>query len=111
MMTPGHDRTSSVNQASKARVIVSVINDLSTDQRVARTCDVLTELNYEVLLVGREQKRSKPLAPRSYACKRMKLLFEQGPQFYAFFNLRLFLLLLFRKADLLVCLLYTSRCV
>jgi glycosyltransferase involved in cell wall biosynthesis len=84
------------------RAIVSVINDLSTDQRVARSCDVLTGLNYEVLLVGREQKRSQPLAPRAYECKRMKLLFEQGPQFYFFFNLRLFFVLLFREADLLV---------
>jgi glycosyltransferase involved in cell wall biosynthesis len=31
----------------------------------------------------------------------MKLLFEQGPQFYLFFNLRLFFLLLFSKADIL----------
>lgn len=89
-------------KSGRRRAIVSVINDLSTDQRVARSCDVLTELGYEVLLVGREQKSSQPLAPRAYACKRMKLLFEQGPQFYFFFNLRLFVVLLFRKADVLL---------
>ncbi len=86
---------------SKQKVIVSVINDLVTDQRVARNCSVLQEMNYEVLLVGREQKKSQPLPPRDYECKRMKLLFEQGPQFYVFFNIRLFFVLLFRKADLL----------
>lgn len=105
MATAAHDTNSSHNPALKPRAlraIVSVINDLSTDQRVARTCDVLTELNYEVLLVGREQKRSQPLAARAYECKRMRLLFEQGPQFYFFFNVRLFFVLLFRKADLLV---------
>ncbi len=85
----------------KQKVIVSVINDLVTDQRVARTCSVLQEMNYEVLLVGREQKRSQPLQKREYECKRMKLLFEQGPQFYLFFNIRLFFVLLFNKADVL----------
>lgn len=72
-----------------------------TDQRVARTCSVLHDLDYDVLLVGRRKRDSQPLAKRDYECKRMKLLFEQGPQFYLFFNLRLFFVLLFRKADLL----------
>ncbi len=84
------------------KVIVSVINDLVTDQRVARTCSVLKDLNYEVLLVGRKQKSSKEPVLRNYECKRLKLMFEKGPQFYMFFNLRLFFVLLFRKADLLV---------
>lgn len=86
----------------KQKVIVSVINDLVTDQRVARTCSVLFDLNYDTLLVGRVQKNSKPLEKRDYACKRMKLLFEQGPQFYVFFNMRLFFVLLFNKADVLL---------
>ncbi|MBK6983712.1 MAG: glycosyltransferase [Bacteroidetes bacterium] len=86
----------------KKRIIVSVINDLVTDQRVARTCSVLFELNYQVLLVGRQQKASKSLEKRDYDCKRMKLLFEQGPQFYVFFNIRLFFVLLFTKADALL---------
>lgn len=85
----------------KKKVIVSVINDLVTDQRVARTCSVLQELNYDILLVGRKKRDSQPLAKRNYKCKRMKLLFEQGPQFYFFFNLRLFFVLLFNKADVL----------
>lgn len=85
----------------KKRIIVSVINDLVTDQRVARTCSVLFDLNYKILLVGREQKSSRPLEKRDYDCKRMKLLIEQGPQFYLFFNLRLFFILLFTKADVL----------
>ncbi len=86
----------------KKKIIVSVINDLVTDQRVARTCSVLFELNYKVLLVGRQQKQSKPLEKRDYDCLRMKLLFEQGPQFYLFFNIRLFFVLLFTKADVLL---------
>jgi glycosyltransferase involved in cell wall biosynthesis len=85
----------------KKRIIVSVINDLVTDQRVARSCSVLFDLNYKVLLVGREQRTSRPMEKRDYDCKRMKLLFEQGPQFYFFFNVRLFFVLLFTKADAL----------
>lgn len=73
-----------------------------TDQRVARTCSVFKELGYDVLLVGREQKKSQPLVKRDYECKRMKLIFEQGPQFYFFFNVRLFFVLLFHKADVLL---------
>jgi glycosyltransferase involved in cell wall biosynthesis len=86
----------------KKKVIVSVINDLVTDQRVARSCSVFKELGYDVLLIGRKQKASQSLPERDYECKRMKLLFEQGPQFYFFFNLRLFFVLLFNKADVLL---------
>lgn len=86
----------------KKKVIVSVINDLVTDQRVDRTCSVLLECNYDVLLIGRVQKNSKPLVNRLYNCKRMKLLFEQGVLFYLFFNIRLFFVLLFTKAHILV---------
>ncbi len=84
------------------KVIVSVINDLVTDQRVARSCSVFKELGYDVLLIGRQQRQSQPLPKRNYDCIRMKLLFEQGPQFYLFFNLRLFFVLLFHKADVLL---------
>jgi glycosyltransferase involved in cell wall biosynthesis len=83
------------------KAIVSVINDLVTDQRVNKSCLVLQEMGYEVLLVGRYRKRSLPLPSRPYAMHRMRLLFERGPLFYACFNVRLFFVLLWRRADLL----------
>ena len=42
------------------RAIVCVTNDLSTDNRVHRTCTVLQDLGYEVLLVGRQLPGSLP---------------------------------------------------
>ena len=84
------------------KAIVTVTNDLTTDQRVHRTCMALCKAGYEVLLVGRQRKNSLTLAERHYAMHRMKLWFDKGPMFYANHNLRLFFLLIRKHADLIV---------
>jgi glycosyltransferase involved in cell wall biosynthesis len=86
----------------KKKVILSVINDLVTDQRVDRTARVLEDLGFEVLMVGRQKADSPRMPERTYETFRMRLLWEKGPLFYAEYNIRLFFLLLSRPADLLV---------
>lgn len=88
-------------RARKQRIIVSVINDLATDQRVTKICHSLYRENFDILLVGRNLKDSLPMPQRPYAVRRMKLLFVRGPLFYFFFNLRLFFFLLFHRSDIL----------
>ena len=87
--------------SKKQHAIVSVINDLYTDQRVHKVCLFLQKQGYEVTLVGRLQRNSNPI-DRPYRTIRMRLGVEKGPVFYAFFNLRLFFLLLFKRIDVLV---------
>jgi len=81
------------------KIILSVTNDLVTDQRVHRSCMALTEAGYDVSLVGRMLQDSKPLH-RPYHTARMRLLFKKKVFFYAEYNVRLFLRLLFSKCDL-----------
>jgi len=85
----------------KKKIIVSVINDLVTDQRVAKTCQTLYEAGYDVVLIGRMLPNSPPLTERPYQQVRMRLLFKKGPLFYAFFNIRLFFYLFFHRVDIL----------
>lgn len=84
------------------KVVVSVTSDLCTDRRVHRTCMVLCDMGFEVLLIGRKTKKSNDMDERPYKTKRMRLLFEKGPMFYAVYNIALFFQLIFRKIDFLV---------
>jgi len=83
------------------RIIVSVTNDLVTDQRVKKICESLQTIGYEITLIGRELPNSLPIE-RNYRTIRMKLLFNKGFLFYAEYNTRLFFKLLFVKKDILL---------
>lgn len=80
--------------------IVCVTNDLSTDQRVHKTCTTLQKCGFWVIETGRLLPESLPLE-RSYFTLRKKLWFRKGPQFYAEFNIRLFLYLMTKDVDLI----------
>lgn len=83
---------------NKQKVTVSVINDLVTDRRVEKICNVWLEHGYEVHLIGRQLTDSLPIS-RSYKVTRMKLLLNKGALFYAFFNIRLFFKLFTSNPD------------
>ena len=87
---------------SSKKVIISVISDLVTDQRVHRTALSLHSKGLNVTLIGRVLKNSQAINDRPYFVKRFSLPFEKGLLFYAFYNVRLFFYLLFNRADVLV---------
>ncbi len=83
------------------KIIVSVTNDLSTDQRVEKVCNTLFNAGYEILLVGKIDHNSRPIY-RDYKTKRINVYFKKGILFYAEFNTKLFFILLLTKKDLLL---------
>ena len=84
---------------NKKRIIISVTSDLCTDQRVQKVAKTLQKGNFDVLLIGRKLLQS-PDFESSLPNRRFQLLFNRGPLFYAEYNIRLFLFLLFQKADI-----------
>lgn len=82
-----------------ARIIVSVTNDLVTDNRVHKVCASLAAFGFEILLIGRKFSFSEKVS-RSYSTRRFRLMFNKGPFFYAEYNIRLFFFLLFSRADI-----------
>lgn len=83
------------------RILISVTNDLATDQRVHKVCETLQEFGFDILLIGRKLPNSLPVN-RNYKTTRMNLIFNKGFLFYTEYNLRLFLKLLFTKKDILL---------
>ncbi len=75
------------------KVVVSVTNDLSTDQRVQRALAVWQELGYTPTFVGRQLPGSQEFNPQ-HPTHRFKLPFTTGFGFYAAYNLALFVYLL-----------------
>lgn len=83
----------------KKRIVIAVISDLVTDQRVHKVSLSLQQSGYDVVLIGAKRRKSRELVPREYPTKRIKMLFQKGPLFYAEWNIRLFFKLAFMRAD------------
>jgi glycosyltransferase involved in cell wall biosynthesis len=85
--------------AAPLKIILTVTNDLSYDQRMWRICTALAEDGHAVKLVGRQLKKSITLNHQPYEQERLRCWFVKGKLFYAEYNIRLFFFLLFQKAD------------
>ncbi|MBL6964121.1 MAG: glycosyltransferase [Bacteroidetes bacterium] len=83
------------------KIIFTVSNDISYDQRMNRICESLSNKGYAVLIVGRKRRNSIPLIPTDFEIKRWRCLFNFGPLFYAEYNLRLLFFLLLSRCDLI----------
>ncbi|MEO6039058.1 MAG: glycosyltransferase [Saprospiraceae bacterium] len=81
------------------RILCTVTNDLSYDQRMQRICTSLAAQGYAVQLVGRQLPQSMPLVDRPFEQKRLRCRFHRGFLFYAEYNLRLFIYLLTARYD------------
>ena len=91
-----------MNKTDKNKIIVSVTNDLVADNRVHKVCTSLINMGFDILLIGRKLPKSLPLNIRDYQTKRFNLIFKTGALFYAEYNFRLFLFLLFAKFNVLL---------
>lgn len=84
-----------------SHVLISVINDVSGDQRIHRIASTLHEAGFKVTVIGRKLPDSLPLTPQVYEIQRMNLWFRKGKLFYLEFTFRLFWKLLRTPADIL----------
>lgn len=66
-----------------------------------RICSSLAQNGYDITLVGYKKPLSIPLANKNFKQKRIHCWFLKGKSFYAEYNIRLFLYLLFKKIDVI----------
>ncbi|NJC24840.1 glycosyltransferase family 4 protein [Neolewinella antarctica] len=81
------------------RIICTVINDLSQDQRMDRICTSLARAGHDVTLVGRQLSTSLPLPERDFRQLRIPCSYTAGKMLYLEYNWRLVLNLRGRPFD------------
>lgn len=81
------------------RIIFTVTNDLSYDQRMQKICRSLSSAGYEVELVGRQRGFSIPFTNEPFKQTRLQCIFNKGKLFYIEYNIRLLFYLTFSQFD------------
>lgn len=82
------------------KIVFTVTNDLTYDQRMNRICNSLVRAGYQVTLVGFLKKRSIKTETQPFEQVRLRVFFKKGKLFYLEYNFRLFWWLLFRNFDI-----------
>lgn len=83
------------------RIVFTVTNDLTYDQRMERICSTLALHGFHVTLIGREHEGSIPLTEKPHNQRRISCLFQKGKLFYIEYNLKLLWHLLFIRCDII----------
>jgi glycosyltransferase involved in cell wall biosynthesis len=84
------------------KVAFSVTNCICHDQRVHRIASTVSNLGCDITIAGRRLGECCNTDSVPFRTKRFGMIFKRSFLFYMFFNIRLFLYLLFHKFDLLV---------
>lgn len=85
--------------AHKKKIVVSVITDLATDQRVIRICSTLQEMGFEVTVLARKFSDSLTLEKYNFKARRFRCYFRKGTMQYAEFMIQLFFRLMFTRTN------------
>ncbi len=81
------------------KLVFTVTNNLTCDQRMIRICTSLVNKGFDVTLIGTTGRNDKALTHQPYAQQRIHCVFRKGKLFYIEYNLKLFFTLLRKKAD------------
>lgn len=87
---------------SDQRIIITVINNLVSDNRVHKMAGYLENRGYEVWMVGRTWPGGQIPSGRPGRVFRFKMLFHKGVLFYLCMNIRLFLFLTTHRCNRIV---------
>lgn len=77
-------------------ILFCVSSDVVTDQRVLRHSSTLIKNGFQVTVIGRKTAKSLDIPEFPCRVKRFAMIFQSGPLFYFFFNVRLLLFLIFQ---------------
>jgi len=86
----------------KPRVAFSVTNCICHDQRVMKIAGTISRLGCDIIIIGRKSGHCCNSDSVPFPTRRFRMIFKRGFFFYKFFNIRLFIYLLFHKNGILV---------